>query len=151
MPAGKRSDALFCGQACKVTDYRNLEKAQRLEAKANRPPCQHCGEAIPTEAKAHRAYCSEHCQRRGIYHRKKLQRGRICVICHGAYLAADDGQKTCSLKCSFEIKRLPDPIACKHCGTTIDRPAQKQVFCCKGCAIIWNNRDGRRQRNSFRD
>ena len=147
MPAGKRSDALFCSEACKGEDYRNLEKAQRLEAKANRPACQHCGCAIPAEAQARRMFCSKHCQKLGIYHRKKLARGRICVICHGAYLAADDGQKTCSLKCSLETKRLPDPIDCKQCSARIDAPLPKQVFCGRGCAIIWHNRDGRRARS----
>ena len=144
MPAGKRSDALFCSEACKGEDYRNLEKAQRLEAKANRPACQHCGCAIPAEAQARRVFCSKHCQKLGIYHRKKLARGRICIICHGAYLAADDGQKTCSLKCSLETKRLPDPIDCKQCCARIEAPLPKQVFCGRGCAIKWHNRDGRR-------
>lgn len=140
MPARKTARAMFCGVACRNADYRKLQAAAVLEAKANRTPCGHCGAAIPTGARADQIFCNIHCQRRGIYHRKKAARQRTCEICDVPYLAAADGQRTCSLKCAVEIRRRPDPIACKQCGATIDAPLLRQIFCGRGCNTIWHNR-----------
>lgn len=148
MPAGKRSDAMFCSKACQKVAYCALERAGRLEDKANRPPCQHCGGAIPAAAPAHTIYCGKPCQRRGIYHRQKAARQRTCVICGGAYLACIETQTTCSWKCGQASLRLAEPITCLHCGATITTPTRGQKFCNPRCQDRWHKAQ-RRQAGAF--
>jgi len=107
-------------------------KAGRLDDKRDRPPCQHCGGAIPAAAPAHRIFCSRHCQRRGIYHRNKAARQRACVVCDAPYLASIENQITCGWSCSGKLR---DPVAraCLWCEAAIDRPRRDQLYCGKSC------------------
>lgn len=148
MPEGKKADAIYCSKTCQKADYSALEKAGRLDLKRDRPPCQHCGKAIPAEAQANRIFCSVYCQRRGIYHRNKTARQRICVVCDAPYLASIETQQTCGKICSSEHKREKEPRPCKHCGAAMERPLPEKKFCNKRCQDRWHKAK-RKDREKF--
>lgn len=102
---GKRANAIFCSRACQQADYKAMERAETLAAKAGRPPCQHCGAPIPATARAHAIFCS-----------------RACKI--GASVAADKGRRLASKAGRH----------CAECGKPMD-PAQKSnaIYCGKPC------------------
>ena len=141
IPDHKRADAMYCSKACQKLAYSEIEKAGRLEDKANRPPCQHCGAAIPAEAMAFAIYCSVHCQRRGIYHKTIAARPlQTCPACGAGFRArSSTGVQTyCSAKCAQTHGQKGAAIDCQHCGTHIETPRRGQKFCNPRCQDRWH-------------
>jgi predicted nucleic acid-binding Zn ribbon protein len=116
-------------------DTLRVEREGRLHDKRNRPPCQHCGKPIPTEALATRRFCSDQCSQRG---RRAAERDarpvQTCPICGTGFKATIPRQKTCGWQCGVEMRRAP-PRPCDHCGTIIDRPMRDQRFCTPHCRV----------------
>ena len=71
IPETKRVDAVFCCKRCKALHNMAVVRQGRLDDKRNRPPCLHCGAAIPVEALAFQRFCSATCRERARYERRK--------------------------------------------------------------------------------
>jgi len=70
IPDHKRIDAMVCGSTCRHKLRKRLEREARLEARDNRPPCLHCGAAMPAEKSPLAKFCSTAC----AYENRNLQR-----------------------------------------------------------------------------
>ena len=142
IPDRKRADAMFCSNTCQKLAYSEIEKAGRLEDKANRPPCQHCGAAIPAEAPAYAVFCSLSCQRKARYLRDIAKRPlQTCPACGGGFKARNsDGKQTyCSAKCAQDHGiKAEAAIDCLQCGVHIATPRFGQKFCTKLCRNRWH-------------
>lgn len=132
LAAGARVDREWCSPACYNTHYHQLEKAARLEAKRDRPPCAHCGGPVAPEKPACAVYCSLLCARRTNYLRRMEH--RHCALCGGEYLACHARQRYCGTACADRAKRRHQPRPCAQCGATFTPRQPAAKYCTRRCA-----------------
>ena len=90
---------VYCSLRCQIEYLDQLEKDARLEAKADRPPCERCSDPVPVHMDARARFCSHACQNAGgLDHR--------CANC-GAAFKGSARRKYCSLRCAA-LKRERD-------------------------------------------
>jgi hypothetical protein len=104
---GRRANVLYCSPTCQQAEYKAMERAESLKAKADRPPCQNCGAPIPATARAHAIYCNRACKVAADVAADKAARlaskaGRCCAECGTAMPAA---MKSCAIFCGKPCKK----------------------------------------------
>lgn len=130
LPEGVRITREFCSRKCYNEHYHSLEKIARLEAKATRPECAHCGKAVAPSRFAHAIYCSVTCNNRARRHPK------VCLHCRKEFMARRQDCQYCSQACVDHGVRIKHPpIACEWCSKIIERPhMSRKRFCSHRCS-----------------
>jgi endogenous inhibitor of DNA gyrase (YacG/DUF329 family) len=120
----------YCSRKCYNEYYHGLEKAARLEAKANRPRCATCGGPVSPSRFAHAMYCSKECNVRA---RRYL---KTCPHCEKEFMAMSRRHVHCSRRCAdLAVRTKYPPQPCEWCGKVIDRPGKSTTrFCSWRCA-----------------
>lgn len=128
LPEGARISQDYCSRKCYMTEYRELEKQGRLDAKRNRPPCAWCGTKMPPERPGHAIYCSKKCNRLANSVTK------TCPRC-GSEFRGQSRQVHCSIFCARQTtKRIHKPRPCAWCGKMITRPHRHTKYCSWRCS-----------------
>lgn len=107
---GHSSRRKFCSRKCYNLNYRGLERAAKLEARRNRPPCKGCGAKMEPTARDTTIFCTVKCQEkwRGKERVRKRNEARIearrdrppCRCCGGVIgPTLRTGTFLCSVPC----------------------------------------------------
>lgn len=125
----------YCSYACYMREYREIEKAARLEAKANRPPCVWCGGPVAIKKDRRAVYCSLHCQKQANHQIRETRNALTCPNC-GKDFRGRDGQTYCCQWCRSQVElRKHQPRACQWCDAMIQNPKRAATkYCCSTCA-----------------
>ncbi len=137
LPSGPYAEVRqWCGAKCYNDHYHALEKAARLDAKRDRPPCKQCGGPVAIEKDRRAVYCSMQCQRKGGRAEWRLRLARICEHCRKPYVPNTKDQRFCGQWCRAQVDfRKHQPRPCEWCGTMIANPRRAAAkYCCSTCA-----------------
>lgn len=104
---GRYAHALYCNATCQQREYKAFLRAETLRDKAGRPPCRHCGAAMPVVMRAHAAFCSRACKIAADVAIDKATRlaskaGRHCAECGEVMPAA---MKSYAIFCGRPCKK----------------------------------------------
>ncbi|RWA76673.1 MAG: hypothetical protein EOQ28_03025 [Mesorhizobium sp.] len=130
---------VFCSLECQRSDFHQLEKDARLEAKKDRPPCRRCGEPVAIRKDRRAVYCSKACQVAEFLDGKKKARLALRANrppCRRCGEPVDVRKYPTAMWCSTTCRSAGDvPKVCENCGIAF-KGKSRAKYCCLSCAAL---------------